>query len=291
MQFGACGQSVANTVGKPRKHMMAILLGSDHHVIALQSAHVEQRRIRDAEACVHHQLNQVFEVFAGPRARSLGVLVLAADVAGTAFSLMHRTVGVVARLPDAVQFLVAERHLVGALTGADRRFDVCADRRFGHPLPVDGEAKEGAQDAQAGPLRARTELQSRVEPVGIGRRELVDHHVAATICKFGQLFRERPILAERRGGDLRARAIGEEDLGGVRDRDAGRSGGRVRCWHSGCGLTAPTAKRFDGCRVGAGFVPGRRAGAFAAKASGQCAGDENDARTSFPAPGTLGEFT
>ena len=142
-----------------------------------------------------------------------------------------------------------------------------------------------------GSLRARTELQSRVEPVGIGRRELVDHHVTAAVTVCRQLFCERPILAERRGGDLRARAIGEEDLGGVRDRDAGRSGGRVRCWHSGCGLTAPTAKRFDGCRVGAGFVPGRRAGAFAAKASGQCAGDENDARTSFPAPGTLGEFT
>jgi hypothetical protein len=75
---------------------MAILLGSNHHVIAQQSAHVEQRRIRDAEACVHHQLDQVFEVFAGPRARSLRVLVLAADVAWTALSLIHRTVGVVA---------------------------------------------------------------------------------------------------------------------------------------------------------------------------------------------------
>ena len=50
-----------------------------------------------------------------------------------------------------------------------------------HPLPVDGEAEEGAQDAEARPLRARTELQSRVEQVGIGRRELVDHHVAATV--------------------------------------------------------------------------------------------------------------
>src|SRR5207247_10370663 len=108
---------------------------------------------------------------------SLSVLVLAADMAGTAFSLMHRTVGVVARLPDAGQLLVAERHFVGALTGADGRFDVCADRRFGHPLPVDDEAEERAQDAEAGSLRARTELQSRVEPVGIGRRELVDHHV------------------------------------------------------------------------------------------------------------------
>src|SRR5207249_6976953 len=38
-------QSVANTVGKPGKHMMPVLLRSNHDVIALQSAHVEQRRI------------------------------------------------------------------------------------------------------------------------------------------------------------------------------------------------------------------------------------------------------
>ena len=164
---------------------------------------------------MHHQLDQVFEVFAGPRARSLRVLVLAADVAGTAVSLMHRTRGVVARPHDAVKFLIAERHLVGALTGADRRFDVGTDRRLGHPLPVDGEAEEGAQDAKAGSLCARTELQSRVELIGVGWRELIDHHVAATVGICRQLFRERPILAERRGRDLRGLAIGEEDAGGV----------------------------------------------------------------------------
>ena len=190
-----------------------------------------------------------------------------------------------------LQFLIAERHLVGALTGADRRFDVGTDRRFGHPLPVDGEAEERPQHAEAGPLCARTELQSRVEPVGIGRRELVDHHVAAAVGICRQLFRERPILAERRGGDLRALAIREEDAGGFLDSDAGRRRRRVRCWHRGCRLTAPVADGFDGCRVGAGFVPGRRAGAFAPEASGESAGDENDARAPFPAAGTLGEFT
>jgi hypothetical protein len=107
-------QSVADMIGQPGKHMMPILLRANHDVVALQSVHVEQRRIRDAEACVHHQLDHFFEVFAGPRARSLSVLVLAADVAWTALSLMHRTVSVVARLPDAVQLLVVERHLVGA---------------------------------------------------------------------------------------------------------------------------------------------------------------------------------
>src|SRR3989442_15198267 len=90
------------------------------------------------------------------------------------------------------------------------RFDACADRRFRHPLPVDGEAEEGAQDAEASALRARTELEARVEQVRIGRRELVDHHVAATVSIFGQLFRECPILAEGRGGDLGALAIREE---------------------------------------------------------------------------------
>ena len=133
------------------------------------------------------------------------------------------------------QFLIAERHLVGALTGADRRFDVGTDRRFGHPLPVDGEAEERAQDAEAGPLCARTELQSRVEPVGIGRRELVDHHVAATVGICRQLFRERPILAEGRGGDLRALAIREEDAGGVLDGDAGRSAGASGAGTAGAG--------------------------------------------------------
>ena len=59
--------------------------------------------------------------------------------------------------------------------------------------------KNAAQHAKAGPLCARTKLQSRVEQIGIGRRELVDHHVAATIRKFGQLFRERPILASVAG--------------------------------------------------------------------------------------------
>jgi hypothetical protein len=31
--------------------------------------------------------------------------------------------------------------------------------------------QEGAQDAEAGSLRAQTELQSRLEPVRIGRRD------------------------------------------------------------------------------------------------------------------------
>ena len=73
------------------------------------------------------------------------------------------------------------------------------------------------------PFRPRTELEARVEQVGVGRRELVDHHVAATVGVCRQLFRERPILAEGRGGDLRALAIREEDAGGLRDGDAGRS--------------------------------------------------------------------
>jgi phosphodiesterase/alkaline phosphatase D-like protein len=47
---------------------------------------------------------------------TLRVLVLATDVAGTAVSLTHRTRRVVARPHDAAQFLIAERHLVGALT-------------------------------------------------------------------------------------------------------------------------------------------------------------------------------
>ncbi len=111
---------------------------------------------------MHHQLDQVLDVFARPRARSLIVLVLAANLAGTAFSLMQRAVGVVARSPDALQFLIAERHLVGALTGPDGRFDVGADRRFRHPLPVDGEAEEGAQGAQASALRPKTELQEAI---------------------------------------------------------------------------------------------------------------------------------
>src|SRR2546428_6906417 len=212
-------------------------------------------------------------------------------MAGTALSLMHQTVGVVARLPDAVQFLIAERHLVGALTGADGRLDVCADRRFGHPLPVDGEAKEGAQDAKASPLCARTELQSRVELIGVGWRELIDHHVAATVGICRQLFRERPILAERRGGDLRALAIPEEDGRGIGDGDAGRSGRRVWCWCGEHGLTAPVADGFDGCGVGAGFVPSRGACAFAPEAPGESAGHEDDTRATFPTSGTLSEFT
>jgi hypothetical protein len=64
---------------------------------------------------VHHQLDQIFQVFTGPRARSLRVLVLAADVAGTAVSLTHRTRRVIARPHDAAQFLITERHFVGAL--------------------------------------------------------------------------------------------------------------------------------------------------------------------------------
>src|SRR5438034_5394561 len=163
-------------------------------------------------------------------------------MAGTAFSLMHRTVGVVARLPDAVQFLVAERHLVGALAGADRRFDVCADRRFRHPLPVDGEAEERAQDAKAGPLCARTELEARVKHVAVGWRELVDHHVTATVGVGRQLFRERPIFAQGRWGDLSTLAIREEDAGGVGYRDARRSSTRIWGWHGERRLTAPVAK-------------------------------------------------
>src|SRR5438128_1806759 len=99
--------------------------------------------------------------------------------------------------------------LMSALTGVS-----------GIHFPVDGEAKEGAQDPEAGSLRARPELQSRVEPVGIGRRELVDHHVTAAVAVCRQLFCERPILAEGRGGDLRALAIRDEDAGGFLDSDS-----------------------------------------------------------------------
>ena len=246
--------------------------------------------IEDSESGVHHQLDRVFDVFAGPRARTLSVLVFAADLARTAVSLMHGTRWVVARSPDAIQFRIAERHLVGALTGTDRRFDVGTDRRFRDPLPVDGEAEERAQDAQACSLCARTELQSRVEQVGVARCELVDHHAAATVCVCGQLFREGPILAERRGRNLRGLAVGEEDAGSVGDGDAGGSGRRIRCGYGRNGLTAPVTDGFDCCGVGAGFVPGRCAGAFALEASGERAGDEDDARAPFPAAGALLEF-
>ena len=56
-------------------------------------------------------------------------------------------------------------------------------------------------------------------------------------------------------------------------------------------MTAPAAKGFDGCGVRAGVVPRRRARAFAVEASGERAGDEDDARATFPAAGTLLEFT
>jgi hypothetical protein len=195
MSFVACDQSVPNPVGQPRKHMMAILLRSDHYVIAaLQSAHIEERGIRDAKAGVHHQFDQVFNVLTGPGTGSLSVLVLAAHVPGTAVSLMPWTGGVVARPQDATQLLITERHLVRAITGADRRFDVRTDRRFRDPLQVDGESEEGPEDTEARALRPRTELETRVEQVAIGRRELVDQYVASTVRVFGQLFRERPIL-------------------------------------------------------------------------------------------------
>ena len=145
--------------------------------------------------------------------------------------------------------------------------------------------RKNAQDAKAGPLCARTELQSRVEEVGVGRRELVDHHVAEAVRVCGQLFCKRPILAERRGRDLRGLAISEEDAGGVGDGDASRSGRRVRYWCGEHRLTGPVADGFDGSGVGAGFVPSCGAGAFALEASGERAGDENDARASFPAAG------
>jgi hypothetical protein len=138
---------------------------------------------------------------------------------------------------------------------------------------------------------ARTEFKSRVEPIEFGRRELVDHQIPTTVGVCRQLFRERPILAERRRSDLRARAIGEEDLGGIRDRDAGRSGGRVRCRHRERRLTAPVADGFDGCRVDAGFVPSRRACAFAPEAPGERAGHEDDTRATFPTAGALLEST
>jgi hypothetical protein len=80
-------------------------------------------------------------------------------------------------------------------------------------------------------------------------------------------------------------------VGGVRDGDAGQSGRRVRCWCGGHGLTAPVADGFDGCGVGAGFVPSRGACAFAPEASGESAGHEDDTRATFPTAGTLGEFT
>jgi hypothetical protein len=76
-----------------------------------------------------------------------------------------------------------------------------------------------------------------------------------------------------------------------RDGAAGRRRRRVRCRQPGCRLTALAANRFDGCEVRPHFIPSRRARAFALEASGEGAGNENHARATFPAAGTLVEFT
>ena len=97
------------------------------------------------------------------------------------------------------------------------------------PFRLTAKRKEGAQDAEPCALRASTELEARVEQVTIGRRELVDRHVAPTVRVCDQLLRERAVPAEGGGGDLGALTIREEDAGRVRNGDAdwiaGASGG------------------------------------------------------------------
>jgi hypothetical protein len=203
---------------------------------------------------VQHQFDEVFDVFARPRARSLRVLVFAADVAWSAISLTHRTIGVIAGRFDTVQLFLAEWHLVSALAGSNRRFDIRADGRFRDPLAVDGDAKT-TRAGWPGECPSSADRVPRVEPVGVGPRELVDQHGGPTVRVFSQLFRERPVMR----GVAAAIAVFSRFVRNMlavssRVMRAGTTQSRgARAWRASVDRSAYDA--FNGGSGGAGVVP------------------------------------
>src|SRR5262245_25300269 len=104
--------------------MIAVLLGANHDLVAPQAAHVEQRGIRNPEAGVEHELDQILQVLARPGARALIILVLAADFAGDAIALVNRARWLVTGRTDPRDLFIAERHLLCRSARSDRRPDV-----------------------------------------------------------------------------------------------------------------------------------------------------------------------
>ena len=72
-------------------------------------------------------------------------------------------------------------------------------------------------------LGARAEIPSAIEHVDVGGSELVEHHIAARFRERCELFRERPIFAQRGRRDLSTLAVSQENLDGVGNRDAAGS--------------------------------------------------------------------
>src|SRR5437588_947734 len=98
-------QTIAQPVRHVSEHVSAVFLGSNEHLIAVQTLYAKKRRVGDSEAGVEHQPEQVLQVFTRPDTDAGFVLPLDFHV--------------IAGGKSAIDFVVREGRLVGGLVRAD----------------------------------------------------------------------------------------------------------------------------------------------------------------------------
>lgn len=108
-----------------------ILLGPQKNFIAAQSAHVKQSGIRYSETCIDEHPNEILDILSGPY--PCAEAVPPCD-----------SVQAIARLDDALEFLICEGDFVGDPACAQGRLQIARDGALREPFSVHAKSEKTA---------------------------------------------------------------------------------------------------------------------------------------------------